>query len=63
LPDLNINLAVVMQLSDPLGFQNLTQSLEFSYQALANGVTQHAELRRGEIEKEKLEKSSGVTNS
>ena len=63
MPDLNINLAVVMQLSDPLGFQNLTQSLEFSYQALANGVTQHAELRRGEIEKEKLEKSSGVTNS
>ncbi|BAT93510.1 Importin beta-like [Vigna angularis] len=53
----------VMQSSDPLGFQNLTHTLEFSYQALANGVTQHAELRRGEIEKEKLEKSSAVTNS
>lgn len=63
MPDLNTNLAVVMQSSDPLGFQNLTHTLEFSYQALANGVTQHAELRRGEIEKEKLEKSSAVTNS
>ncbi|ESW21933.1 hypothetical protein PHAVU_005G111900 [Phaseolus vulgaris] len=35
----------VMQSSDPLGFLNLTQTLEFSYQALANGVTQHAKLR------------------
>lgn len=53
----------VMQTSDPLRFQNLTQTLEFSYQALANGVAQHAELRRGEIEKEKLGKSSAVTDS
>ncbi|KAL2323807.1 hypothetical protein Fmac_022865 [Flemingia macrophylla] len=53
----------VMQSSDPLRFQNLTQTLEFSYQALANGVAQHAEVRRGEIEKEKLEKSSAITDS
>ncbi|KAG4984773.1 hypothetical protein AAZX31_10G282500 [Glycine max] len=53
----------VMQSSDPLGFQNLTQTLEFSYQALANGVAQHAELRRGETEKEKLEKSSATIDS
>lgn len=52
-----------MQSSDPLGFQNLTQTLEFSYQALANGVAQHAELRRGETEKEKLEKSSATIDS
>ncbi|XP_004497420.1 importin beta-like SAD2 [Cicer arietinum] len=53
----------VMQSSDPMRFQNLTQTLEFSYQALANGVAQHADLRRGEIEKEKLEKSSAATDS
>lgn len=52
-----------MQSSDPLRFQNLTQTLEFSYQAIANGVAQHAELRRVEIEKEKLEKSSAATDS
>jgi len=45
LSDININFVVVMQSSDPLGFLNLTQTLEFSYQALANGVTQHAKLR------------------
>ncbi|MCH96444.1 putative importin-7, partial [Trifolium medium] len=53
----------VMQSSDPMKFQNLTQTLEFSYQALANGVAQHAEMRRGEIEKEKAEKSSATTDS
>lgn len=52
-----------MQASDPLRFQNLTQTLEFAYQALANGVAQHAEVRRTEIEKEKLEKSSAGTDS
>ncbi|RDY03360.1 Importin beta-like SAD2 [Mucuna pruriens] len=46
----------VIQSSDPLRFENLTQTLEFNYQALANGVAQHAEQRRAEIEKEKLEK-------
>lgn len=53
----------VIQSSDPLKSQNLTQTLEFSYQALANGVAQHAELRRSEIEKKKLEKSSAATDS
>ncbi|KAK2459212.1 secondary alcohol dehydrogenase (SADH2) [Trifolium repens] len=53
----------VMQSSDPMKFQNLTQTLEFSYQALANGVAQHAEMRRGEIEKEKAEKSSATADS
>lgn len=53
----------MIQSSDPLRFENLTQTLEFKYQALANGVAQHAELRRAEIEKEKLEKSSVGTAS
>ncbi|OIV91182.1 hypothetical protein TanjilG_30404 [Lupinus angustifolius] len=53
----------VLQSSDPLRFQNLSQTLEFSYQAIANGVAQHAEVRRVEIEKEKLEKASAVANS
>ncbi|GAB2272657.1 secondary alcohol dehydrogenase (SADH2) [Dionaea muscipula] len=48
----------VLQASDPLRFQNLTQTLEFNYQALGNGVAQHAEQRRAEIEKEKLEKKA-----
>ncbi|KAL3621644.1 secondary alcohol dehydrogenase (SADH2) [Castilleja foliolosa] len=48
----------VLQASDPLKFQNLTQTLDFHYQALANGVAQHAEVRRVEIEKEKLAKST-----
>ncbi|GFY92874.1 ARM repeat superfamily protein [Actinidia rufa] len=47
-----------MQASDPLRFQNLTQTLDFHHQALANGVAQHAEQRRAEIEKEKLEKAT-----
>lgn len=47
-----------MQASDPLRLQNLTQTLDFHYQALANGVAQHAEQRRVEIEKEKMEKAS-----
>ncbi|KAJ4833603.1 secondary alcohol dehydrogenase (SADH2) [Turnera subulata] len=48
----------VMQASDPLRFQNLTQQLDFHHQALANGVAQHAEQRRVEIEKERLEKAA-----
>ncbi|XVF37748.1 hypothetical protein REPUB_Repub20aG0036800 [Reevesia pubescens] len=47
-----------LQASDPMRFQNLTQTLDFHYQALANGVAQHAEQRRAEIEKEKMEKAS-----
>ncbi|KAF8402253.1 hypothetical protein HHK36_013205 [Tetracentron sinense] len=50
-----------MQASDPLKFQNLMQTLDFNYQALADGVAQHAEQRRVEIEKEKLEKSMAAT--
>ncbi|XP_048333366.1 importin beta-like SAD2 [Ziziphus jujuba] len=52
-----------MQASDPSRFQNLMQTLDFHYQALANGVAQHAEQRRAEIEKEKLEKASAATAS
>ncbi|KAK4857316.1 hypothetical protein QYF36_026845 [Acer negundo] len=53
----------VMQASDPLRFQNLTQTLDFHYQALANGVAQHADQRRLEIEKEKMEKASAAASS
>ncbi|XP_074271177.1 importin beta-like SAD2 isoform X2 [Silene latifolia] len=53
----------VMQASDPPRFQNLTQTLEFQYQALANGVAQHADQRRVEIEKEKLAKAAVVPAS
>ncbi|XP_044479520.1 importin beta-like SAD2 isoform X2 [Mangifera indica] len=52
-----------MQASDPLRFQNLTQTLEFNYQAIANGVAQHADQRRAEIEKEKMEKASAAATS
>ncbi|KQJ82085.1 importin beta-like SAD2 isoform X2 [Brachypodium distachyon] len=44
--------------SDPARFQNLMQTLDFSYQALANGIAQHAAERKVEIEKEKLEKAN-----
>ncbi|KQJ99478.1 importin beta-like SAD2 [Brachypodium distachyon] len=47
-----------LQASDPARFQNLMQTLDFRYQALANGIAQHAEERRVEIEKEKLEKAN-----
>ncbi|KAG2726216.1 hypothetical protein I3760_01G101700 [Carya illinoinensis] len=50
----------VLQASDPLRFQNLTQTLDFHYQALANGVAQHAEQRRAEIEKERMEKATAT---
>ncbi|XP_027348939.1 importin beta-like SAD2 isoform X2 [Abrus precatorius] len=53
----------VIQSLDQSRFENLTQTLELNYQALANGVAQHAEQRRAEMEKEKLEKSSAVTAS
>lgn len=48
----------VLQASDPLRFQNLMQTLDFHYQALASGIAQHADQRRVEIEKEKLEKAA-----
>ncbi|KAL3619919.1 secondary alcohol dehydrogenase (SADH2) [Castilleja foliolosa] len=47
-----------LQASDPSRFQNLTQTLDFHYQALANSVAQHSEIRRVEIEKEKLAKAT-----
>ncbi|KAF3457074.1 hypothetical protein FNV43_RR01731 [Rhamnella rubrinervis] len=50
-----------MQASNPLRFQNLMQTLDFHYQALANGVAQHAEQRKVEIEKEKLEKAAAAS--
>ncbi|KAG8481268.1 hypothetical protein CXB51_026029 [Gossypium anomalum] len=53
----------VLQASDPMRFQNLTQTLDFHYQALANGVAQHAEQRRAEIGMEKMEKASAATHS
>ncbi|GLJ28027.1 hypothetical protein SUGI_0550340 [Cryptomeria japonica] len=50
-----------MKVSDLRRFQNLNQSLDFHYQAVANAVVNHAEERRAEIEKEKSEKAaSGV---
>lgn len=52
-----------MQASDPLRFQSLMQTLDFPYQALANGIAQHADQRRAEIEKEKLEKATAAGTS
>nr|KJB37956.1 hypothetical protein B456_006G228100 [Gossypium raimondii] len=51
---------LALQASDPIRFQNLTQTLDFHFQALANSVAQHAEQRRAEIEKEKMEKASAT---
>ncbi|KAF8689581.1 hypothetical protein HU200_041756 [Digitaria exilis] len=47
-----------LQSSDHSRFQNLMQTLDFRYQALASGIAQHAEERKVEIEKEKLEKAN-----
>ncbi|KAE9615695.1 hypothetical protein Lal_00017482 [Lupinus albus] len=52
-----------IQSSDPLRIENLTRTLELNYQTLANGVAQHAEQRRAEIEKERLEKASATIAS
>jgi hypothetical protein len=49
---------LALQALDLLRFQNLTQTLDFHYQALANGVAQHAEQRRADIEKERMEKAA-----
>ncbi|KAK1299968.1 hypothetical protein QJS10_CPB13g00661 [Acorus calamus] len=51
----------VIQTSNPVRFQSLMQMLDFHYQALASGVAQHAERRRAEIEKEKLEKGESTS--
>ncbi|CAN6244311.1 unnamed protein product [Urochloa humidicola] len=47
-----------LQASDPARLQNLMHTLDFRYQALASGIAQHAEERKVEIEKEKLEKAN-----
>ncbi|XP_066331549.1 importin beta-like SAD2 [Miscanthus floridulus] len=47
-----------LQASDPARFQNLMQTLDFSYQALASGIAQHAKERKTEIEREKSEKAN-----
>ncbi|ERN11860.1 importin beta-like SAD2 [Amborella trichopoda] len=52
------NTVKAMSASNPMRFQNLMQSLDFHYQALASGVAQHAEERRVEMEKEKAEKAA-----
>ncbi|KAF3509489.1 hypothetical protein F2Q69_00001461 [Brassica cretica] len=52
------NQLAAMQASDAQRFQNLNQSLDFTYQAIANGIAQHAEVRRVEIEKEKQKKAA-----
>ncbi|KAI4302714.1 hypothetical protein MLD38_038431 [Melastoma candidum] len=58
-----VDMVKAMQASNPMRFQNLTQTLDFHYQALANAVAQHAEQRRAEIEKENLEAASGTGTS
>ncbi|XP_033514995.1 importin beta-like SAD2 isoform X2 [Nicotiana tomentosiformis] len=52
-----------MQASDQLRYQSLTQNLDFHYQALADSIAQHAEQRRVEIDKEKMEKESTTVAS
>lgn len=48
----------VLRASDPGRFQSLMHTMDFHYQALASGVAQHAEERKIEIAKEKLEKAN-----
>ncbi|KMZ59542.1 putative Importin-7 [Zostera marina] len=45
----------------PTRFQSLMQTLDTQNQQLAYGIYQHAEIRKTEIEKEKLEKSASLT--
>ncbi|THU59005.1 hypothetical protein C4D60_Mb03t20430 [Musa balbisiana] len=52
-----IDTVQAVQASNPIRFQNLTQTLDFRYQAMASGIAHHAEQRRAEIEKEKLEQT------
>ena len=52
-----------IQASDPLMFQNLARTLDFHYQSLAKDIAQHAEQRRAEIEKEKLENATSAKAS
>ncbi|EPS57808.1 hypothetical protein M569_17008, partial [Genlisea aurea] len=50
-----------LQATDPLRFEKLSRALDFHYLALAEGVAQHAEFRRVEIEKEKLAKAAAAS--
>ncbi|XP_042430616.1 importin beta-like SAD2 isoform X1 [Zingiber officinale] len=47
-----------MQASDTGRFQNLMLTLDSHYQALVTSIAQHAELRKAEIEKEKLNEAA-----
>lgn len=47
-----------MSVADPTRFQVLSQSLDFQHQAMAHGVTQHAEERRKALQKETSVKAS-----
>ncbi|KAK3029238.1 hypothetical protein RJ639_038845 [Escallonia herrerae] len=58
-----VDTAKVLQASDPLRFQNLSQRLDLHYQAAAHGIAEHAEQRRVDIEKEKVEKASASVAS
>jgi importin-7 len=51
-------IATGLQASNPARFQNLMQTLDFRYQALASGIGQRAEERKVEVEKEKAEKAN-----
>ncbi|CAM8985400.1 unnamed protein product [Rhodiola kirilowii] len=53
----------VIQATDPSRFQNLIQSLDQHYQTLANGVAQHAELKKAELEKKEMEKAVASATS
>lgn len=50
-----------IETSEPVKVQGLMQSLDFRYQAIVSGIAQHAEQRRVEIEKEKMEKGSSAS--
>ncbi|MCL7040799.1 hypothetical protein MKW94_018897 [Papaver nudicaule] len=53
----------VLQASDPARFQTFMQALDFPHQALASGLAQHAEQRRIEIEKERMEKAAAAAGT
>ncbi|RZC63360.1 hypothetical protein C5167_025097 [Papaver somniferum] len=59
----NLTHSDFLQASDPARFQSFMQALDFPHQALASGLAQHAEQRRIEIEKEKMEKAAAGTNA
>jgi hypothetical protein len=44
--------------ADPVRFQALTRNLDFQHQAIAHGLSKHAEERRITLEKELAEKGT-----